>query len=80
MVDIKIQPLLSYIFLLATLVIELVSFLTSHMIDGRFLPNLHEGIFQRCTFQYRYKPTKYHCYWWTDDTFRVDGGEKKINF
>lgn len=39
---------ISVIFLLATLSCEILSFLTTHMIDNNYDNSIHEGIFRRC--------------------------------
>lgn len=39
---------LTFIFLLATIGAQAISFLTSYMVVNRFAPGLHDGIFQRC--------------------------------
>jgi hypothetical protein len=75
---------LSFIFLLATICAQLISFLTSHMIDNYNNFNIHEGVFQRCgpissfpigTFQaniggmFGFIP---ECNWWNSKTFDLD--------
>jgi hypothetical protein len=69
-----LESLLPYILLTTTLVIELIAFLTSHMIDSRNLPTLHEGIFQRCVYASKSDPTQFNCLWWSADTYNADSG------
>lgn len=38
----------TFLFLLATIGAETISFLTSYMVVNRYAPGLHDGIFQRC--------------------------------
>lgn len=39
---------LIFIFLIASIGAQAISFLTSFMVVNRFAPGLHDGIFQRC--------------------------------
>ena len=39
---------LTFIFLLASIGAQAISFLTSYMVVNRYAPGLHDGIFQRC--------------------------------
>lgn len=70
--------LIPYILLFVTFVIEMIAFLTGHMVDNRFLSNLHEGIFLRCVYADKNNPTQFNCLWWTSDTFQRDPATLKI--
>ncbi len=72
-----LENMLPYILLTTTLVIELIAFLSSHMIDSRNIPTLHEGIFQRCVYASKEDPTQFNCLWWSADTFNADNGSLK---
>ncbi len=39
---------LTFLFLMATMGTQIISFLTSYMIINRYSPNLHDGLFHRC--------------------------------
>ena len=80
-----LDSLVPYILLISTLVLELIAFLSSHMIDSRNFPDLHEGIFQRCTYlnqttinivtaNQTTEPAQFYCMWWSADTFYSDNG------
>jgi len=53
----------SYIFLWTSIGAEILSFLTSHMLDHTIIDSKHEGIFQRCFIG---------CYWLDARTFDTD--------
>lgn len=67
----SLEPSIPFILLLVTNVLELVGFLSSHMVDNRYLSSVHEGIFQRCT-SLRHNMDRFICYWWSSDTFMED--------
>ncbi|CAF0714866.1 unnamed protein product [Brachionus calyciflorus] len=66
------EAVLPYLLLKLTLVFELVSFLSSHMIDSRNYTTLHEGLFQRCVYPVTQDPYSFKCLWWSADTFNTD--------
>lgn len=37
-----------FLFLLASIGAQIISFMTSYMVVNRYAPGLHDGIFQRC--------------------------------
>lgn len=74
----KFGNLLQHLLLGATLVLELISFLTAHMIGSRNLKQLHDGIFFRCTYPSRDYSTGFYCLWWSSDTFNID--KRKLPF
>jgi hypothetical protein len=67
-----------YLFLKGTLVLELVAFLTSHMIDSRDITTLHEGIFRRCIYPSKDEAGRFNCLWWSADTYNTDRGSLKF--
>ncbi len=71
---VMLDNLIPYVLLTTTLVIELVAFLTSHMVDSRNIPSLHEGIFQRCVYPNKSEPSQFNCLWWSADTYNADNG------
>ena len=74
-----LEPSIPFILLLVTNVLELVGFLSSHMVDNRYLSAVHEGIFQRCT-SLRHNMDRFICYWWSSDTFLEDKSKEKKFF
>ncbi|RNA38054.1 hypothetical protein BpHYR1_051011 [Brachionus plicatilis] len=66
------ETILPYLLMKLTLVFELISFLSSHMIDSRNFTSLHEGIFQRCVYPVSQDPYTFKCLWWSADTFNTD--------
>lgn len=61
----------------STLVLELIAFLSSHLIDNRNEPTLHEGLLSRCIYPKKLGEgmgLEYHCLWWSFDTFMTDRG------
>ena len=54
--------IISFIFLMATICIEIISFLTTHMLDSLFDPNLHEGLFRKCEVT-KFGMVYYVCVW-----------------
>jgi hypothetical protein len=69
---INIDVLIPLLGLTVTWILEMIAFCTSHMIDHRFLKNLHEGILLRCTTPHVHASTSFYCLWWTHDTFNSD--------
>jgi hypothetical protein len=72
------ESLLPYGLMKSTLVLELVAFLTSHMVDSRSVDTLHEGLFQRCIYPTKLNSSMFNCLWWSADTFNSD--RSKPNF
>ena len=72
----SLEPSIPFILLLVTNVLELVGFLSSHMVDNRYLSSVHEGIFQRCT-SLRHNMDYFICYWWSADTFMEDKSNER---
>lgn len=48
MADSFLVSVISFVFLMATISIELIAFLTTHMISSKFDANDHQGLFRRC--------------------------------
>jgi hypothetical protein len=71
--------LLAHILLGLTLILELICFLTAHMIGSRNLKSLHDGIFFRCTYPSRDYSIGFNCFWWSSDTFNIDARIKYTN-
>ena len=65
-----------HILLGVTLILELVAFMTAHMIGSRNLKDLHDGIFYRCTYPRADYSSGFNCLWWTSDTFNIDKRNK----
>lgn len=72
-----IESILPYILLSTTFILELIAFLSSHMIDSRNLNTLHEGIFYRCVYPNKADPNTFNCLWWSADTYSTDNGSLK---
>ncbi len=53
-------------------IIEMVSFMTSYMIESRSLRHLHDGIFHRCVYPLMGTTDGFRCLWWSNDTFWID--------
>ena len=71
--------LFSYGLLAATIIIELVAFLTTHMIDSRHISSLHDGIFQRCVYTQAQHTNVFYCLWWSPDMFSTDPSMENIH-
>lgn len=72
---IDFEQALPYILMVSTLVLELLAFMTSHMVDSRTFGTLHEGLFQRCIYPNKDDPNSFNCLWWSADTFNADRGK-----
>lgn len=69
---VEIERLIPYILMKCTLVFELISFLTSHMVDSRVVGVVHEGLFHRCKTSLVNLVNATNCFWWSADTFAND--------
>jgi hypothetical protein len=69
---VNLGTLLPHLLLGITLGLELVAFMTAHMIGSRNLKQLHDGIFFRCTYPSRNDAIGFNCLWWSSDTFNID--------
>ena len=67
-----------YVLLFSTLALELLAFMTSHMVDSRNFNTLHEGLFKRCIYPIKdpslVGENQFSCLWWSADTFSADRG------